>query len=72
MKYYVVTFRGKTYRYRGESCLEVAEKFGNRKVFGSPLVFSLRLRQYDAGTMGEQWAVYDADGERVEIDAVDD
>ena len=69
---YEIKFRSKTYRYNGSSCQEVAEKFGNRKVFGNPLVFSLRLRQYDAGTRGEKWAIYDADGERMEIDAVDD
>ena len=69
---YVVTFRGRTYRYNGTNCQEVAEKFGNRKVFGNPLVFSLRLRQYDAGTRGEKWAIYEADGDRMEIDAVGD
>lgn len=71
MKKYQVKFRGKTYHYNGMSCQEVAEKFGNRKVFGNPAVFRMCLRQYDAETCGERWAIYAADGERVEIDAVD-
>lgn len=66
-----VLYKGKTYRYNGESCQEVAEKFGNRKVFGTPLVFRMRLIQCDAETVGTRWAIYAADGERVEIDAVD-
>lgn len=67
---YEIKFRGRTYHYNGSSCQEVAEKFGNRKVFGNPLVYNLRLRLYDADTRGEKWAIYDADGERMEIDAV--
>lgn len=70
-KKFAVKFRGKTFHYNGASCSEVAEKFGNRKVYGTPWIFRLSLRQYDAATRGERWAVYATeDGERVEIDAV--
>lgn len=72
MRKYEVKYRNKTHRYNGASCMEVAEKFGNRKVFGNPAVFRMRLRQCDADTCGKKWAIYEADGERVEIDAVED
>lgn len=72
MAKYRLTCKGRTYRYNGTSCQEVAEKFGNRKVFGTPAVFRLSLRQCDADTSGKRWAIYLADGERVEIDAVEE
>ena len=68
---YKLSFNGKEYRYNGKDCEEVISKFANRKVFGNPIVWDYRIKQYDADTRGERWAVYHVNKEKsvlVEID----
>jgi 3'-phosphoadenosine 5'-phosphosulfate sulfotransferase len=70
MNKYKVNYNGKTYFYTGENTREVAEKFENRKVFGSYLIVNMRLKMYDAETRGVKWAEYTADNKPVLIEIV--
>ena len=58
MRKYTVEYKGRSYGYNGNNTAEVAEKFGNRKAFGRPVIYGLSLKMYDADTRGEQWAEY--------------
>lgn len=62
MNRYKVSYKGKSYFYKGEDTFEVAAKFGNRKTFGNYSVLTVRLRMYDSATNGKEWAEYYADG----------
>jgi hypothetical protein len=70
MSKYKVTLNGKTYNYNGNHTDDVAVKMSNRMVFGSYLITNMRLKMYDADTRGENWAVYEADGNKMMIDKI--
>ena len=69
MKKYILRYNHKTYRYNGHNTSAVLEKFQNRQVFGNPIICNVSLKMCDADTRGEIWALYQADGKPLMIEA---
>ena len=71
MAKYHITFKGKHYVYNGANCADAMAKFANRKAYGNKVIFSYRLKMYDADTRGDVWAEYfDELGNRIIVASV--